>query len=377
MKVAWVIRGLGAGGAEHLLLQHAQSMQQELDIHVAYTMSDRTHLHQRLADTGASVTLLSRGSSRRMQKLGLSWVVALRQWLKELQPDIIHCHSPVVAVACRLFKRLGLIPQVPIVYTEHNMWTNHRWITLSANKATFAWQEKVLCVSAGVRDSMGRFGNAAEVLIHGVDSESVARAAQHRDRVRSEWGVAQDSIVVGMMANLRPEKNHVMVFPVLHQLLLENPKLVVVINGQGVLEDELRQQLANLGEHERFQFQGYTAEPHKALAAYDVLLLASQREGLPVVLMEAVNLTLPAVVASVGGIPDMFSEGEAVLIGEATAHSVKEGLQWLLDESRGKARRDAIRQKLKEKPDRFDNESYKIRILQIYKSLTTPDVRID
>ena len=369
IRVAWLIRGLGAGGAEHLLLQHAESMQSELDIHVAYTMSDRTHLHQRVVDTGASVTLLSKDASRRMQKLGFSWVIALRHWLREVQPDVIHCHSPVVAVACRLLSRLKLIPAAPIVYTEHSMWTNHRWITRLANRLTFGWQAKVVSVSAVVKASMGACGEAAEVLIHGVDSEAVTRAALFRDTVRAEWGVPEDAVVLGMMANLRPEKNHAMVFPVLHRLVNELPNLVVVVHGQGVLEKELRSQLATLGHHDRFLLLGYTDAPHKALAAYDIVLLASQREGLPVVLMEAINLQLPIIASSVGGIPDMFSEGEAVLIGEASEQSVEKGVRWLLDQDQGAARRQAIKEKLAVKPERFDNVTYKNRIITIYRGL--------
>lgn len=78
--------------------------------------------------------------------------------------------------------------------------------------------------------------------------------------------------------------------------------------GQGPLEAELLELRDELGLGERFRFLGYQADPVRVLAAGDVFCLSSRYEGLPIALLEALALGLPAVVTAVGGIVDVVND---------------------------------------------------------------------
>ncbi|MCU0268924.1 MAG: glycosyltransferase [Acidimicrobiales bacterium] len=310
----WLIKGLGPGGAEQLLVEQARarSADSPLDVHVAYLVPWKDQLVEALVEAGATVHALDAprdGDPR--------WWIRLRRLLVDVRIDVVHAHSPLVAAQARLVTRtLPARHRPALVYTEHNRWPRHRPTTRTVNRLTFPLDDAQFAVSDDVRDTISaRLRRRVQVLVHGIDVEAVAVQHGHRDEVRAELDVPDDTVVVGIVANLRREKAYDDWLDAAAEALREEPRLRFVSVGQGPLADELHRRHEELGLGDRVRMLGYRPDATRVMSGFDVFTLTSRHEGLPVALMEALALGLPVVATRVGGIPQAVDDGvEADLV---------------------------------------------------------------
>lgn len=298
IRVLHLIKGLGPGGAEQLLLNQARATNDsEIAFHVGYLVPWKNHLVASLEGEGWQTHNLD-GE----HPADLRWVGRLRRLIIEHQIDVVHGHSPLVAAWTRLALRSLPKHQRPAsIYTEHNEWGRHRPTTRRLNRATIGLEDTLLAVSDGVRTSM-RTRSEVDVLIHGIDVDSVASQIHHRNQVRTELDIAPDEIVIGTVANLRREKAYDVLLDAAAHVTAQNEKVRFVSVGQGPLEAEIAAHHERLELGDRFLLLGYREDATRIMSAFDVFTLASHHEGLPVSLMEALALGLPVVATDVGGI---------------------------------------------------------------------------
>jgi glycosyltransferase involved in cell wall biosynthesis len=314
VRVLWLIKGLGPGGAEQLLVNQAKVRDTDrFDYQAAYLVPWKHHLTAELADAGVGTTCLDGP-----KEWDLRWAWRLRRHLATEPVDVVHNHSPYVAAVTRLLVRTLPKDRRPaLVYTEHNRWPRHARATRLLNRLTFGLDDAQLSVSDDVRDTIPpNLARAVETLVHGVVLDDVRAASAARPEVRAELGITDDEVVVGIVANFRKEKAYGDWLAAAGRALeTSDVPLRFVSVGQGPLEDEMRAHHAELGLGDRVLLLGYRDDAVRVMSAFDVFSLASLHEGLPVSLMDALALGLPVVATAVGGIPQAVTDGvEAVLV---------------------------------------------------------------
>jgi glycosyltransferase involved in cell wall biosynthesis len=327
LRVLWLIKGLGPGGAEQLLVEHASiGDRASVEYEVAYLLPWKRQLVPTLAALGVTAHCLDVRSVADPR-----WVVRLRRLVRRGRPDVVHIHSPAVATMAR--PMLRMLPRRPaVVYTEHNRWPSHRLPTRVANRLTGRLDDATVAVSEAVRSSMGRAGRHVEVVRHGVDLERVRSHLKAREATRAGLGVAPDQVLVVTVANLRASKGYPYLLAAARSVLDSGSGLRFVAAGQGPLEADLRALHDRLGLDDRFQFLGYVPQAAQVIAAADVFALASVHEGLPVAVMEALALGVPVVATRVGGLPEVVEPGESGLLVEpGDAEALAAGLRALGD----------------------------------------------
>jgi len=308
-------------------------------------------------------------ASRLLESLGIPWVFRLPLWFRKNEAAIVHSHSPLLASVFRIQRAIGLIPKIPSVYTEHSPWEKYKILTRSLNRLTITSENRIYCVSPAVQTSIDP-GVTSEILIHGIETEKVAKAHVMRDSVRTSWGVSQENIVVGMLANFRPEKNHRLVFEAAKIVQNNLPNVVFVIYGQGKLENSLKQFQSDLGLGENFKLLGYTSSPHEKLAGLDVLLLVSSYEGMPVVLMEASCLGLPVIAARSPGIAEMFTDSEVHYCKELTAAGIVQAINELCSgEKESNQMRSELSAQLAKRNKEFNVDHFVDKLIVTYQRL--------
>ncbi len=320
VRVLWLIKGLGPGGAERLLVNQAAVRDRDgLTYEAAYLVPAKDHLTGELEALG--VPTMSLDGPREWD---LRWALTLRRRLRRSPVDVIHGHSPYVAAVTRLLIRtLPRRDRPAHVYTEHNRWPRHRPTTRALNRLTFGLDDAQFAVSEDVRSTLPMRRQASvTVLAHGVDVAGGRALRQERDAVRAELGFAPDDLVIGIVANFRREKGYDTLLDAAAQVATataeatwRGPVVRFVSVGQGPLDAEIRDRHAALGLGSSFTLLGYRADARRVMAAFDIFTLTSRHEGLPVALMDALVLGLPVVATNVGGIPEAITTGrEGVLV---------------------------------------------------------------
>jgi L-malate glycosyltransferase len=312
IRVLWLTKGLGPGGAERLLVTAARRRdRQRLAVRAAYLLPYKDALVAELEAEGVPVTCL--GTRRTVDA---RWLAALRRSLRDDPVDIVHAHNPVTAVAARVAARSlprRLRPRV--VVTDHNVWRSYVAASRWADALTSGLDDARIAVSAAVRHSLpAPIQRRSTVVLQGIEVEKVSAHAAERDAVRSELGLEPGTLAVGTVANLRREKGYPDLLAAAREVLERLPRVRFVAVGQGPQEAEVRALHARLGLGDRVRLLGHRRDAARVMAACDLFALASIHEGLPVALMEALALGLPVVATDVGGVPELIEDGREGLL---------------------------------------------------------------
>ena len=311
VKVLWIAKGLGPGGAEHLLLAAAATHDRELvSLECAYVLPWKDHLASRLEQLGVRTHCVS---TRRRDRL---WPLHLRNLVRSGDFDVVHVHSPLPGSVARLIVRtMPKSTRPAVVCTEHNTWSTHHVLTRWANRLTGRWDAADIAVTEESRLSMrGPMAERAETLLHGIDVAPIARQREERTTTRTELGLDPHEIVIGTVANFREQKDYPNLLAAAKLLADRGVTARIVAVGQGPLEAEMRTLCTELGLNDRVILTGFRADATRVMGACDIFTLASKWEGLPVALMEALALGLAVVATRVGGVAESMHDGVDALL---------------------------------------------------------------
>lgn len=363
IRVLWLVKGLGPGGAERLLVAAAGRHDRErFSLRCAYLLPWKRQLAPELEALGVPTTCLEVRDERDVR-----WAVRLRHLLADDPVDVLHAHSPYPAGIGRLVTAtLPRAVRPRTVYTLHNTWQSFATPSRVLNGMTMRRDAADLAVSEVVRASLPpKLSARTEVLVHGID---VAAVADRRDRaaVRAELGIAESEIVFGTVANLRAQKDYPNLLAATAILRDRGAPVRVIAVGQGPLEAEIRAEHARLGLTGVVDLLGERPDAVRVMSACDAFVLASNNEGLPVALMEAVALGLPVVATDVGGVPEIVDATSGVLVPPRDPVALADAVAALAADP---ARRAALGAGAQARADRFDVGRTVARLEAVYDSV--------
>jgi glycosyltransferase involved in cell wall biosynthesis len=327
-RILWLVKGLDPGGAELLLSMAAKVRDREhFDYEAAYLLPWKNGLVGELEASGIPVHCLQGGS-----EWDIRWAWRLRHLVRERQFDLVHIHSPYVAGLARpALKLLPTVSRPRIVYTEHLPWAGYVWPTRLLNRMTFLLNDGVVAVSNSVRDSISSsMRERVQVVIHGVLAERVRQQSSTREEVRRELGIESGELVVGTVAHLRQQKGYPVLLEAARRLIDSGLPIRFVAVGGGPQDAEIRSLHRKLELENRFLFTGFRSDAIRVMSAFDVFVLASWNEGLPVTVMEALTLGIPVVATAVGGTPEILTSGvEGLLVSPGRPDELAKAIEGL------------------------------------------------
>jgi glycosyltransferase involved in cell wall biosynthesis len=152
-------------------------------------------------------------------------------------------------------------------------------------------QERVVAISNGV--DTARFAPLPDVT-----------------SIRQELGIGPADPVVGIVAALRPEKNHELFLEMASRVVHQLPTARFLVIGDGPCRDAIEQRSRELGIVENVLMLGSRNDIPRLLAALDVFALTSHIEANPLSILEAMSVGRPVVATNVGSIHEAVSEGQ-------------------------------------------------------------------
>jgi glycosyltransferase involved in cell wall biosynthesis len=219
----------------------------------------------------------------------------LLQVVRRFRPHLVHTHSYVLRYAWP-------VSHAPLVHTVHNLPAReldafgralHR-IAIRRGARSIAISREV---ARGFRVLYGREPDA--IIPNGVD------LSPSRSDWRMEHGLTPDDILIVSAARLDPQKNPLLLI----DALPADPRCHLILAGDGELRDAVQRRAGP-----RVHPIGVRADIPDLLAAADLFALASDYEGLPVAVIEAMAAGLPVVATAVGGVPELVEHNVTGLL---------------------------------------------------------------
>jgi glycosyltransferase involved in cell wall biosynthesis len=307
VPVLQLIKCLDHGGAERLMTTMViRGNRSRFRYEVAFVRSSMRGLVGELEAAGVPVHDLGAGSD-----LDLAWMGRLRRLLIRGRFPVMHVHLPYTAVLGRAVVRTLPAARRPrLVYTEHSLWPHNARVVRGLGLATARWDDVSIAVSHSNRAALPEsIRRRTRVIVHGVDVDGVRAAGAETRDVRSELGIPPDHVVVVSVANLRAQKGYPTLLRAARAMVDAGLPVTFLALGSGPLELELFAEHRRLRLEDRFRFLGQRADALSFLASSDVLVLASDYECMPVVVMEAFALGTPVVATAVGELPVVVEDG--------------------------------------------------------------------
>ena len=146
------------------------------------------------------------------------------------------------------------------------------------------------------------------ILQNGIATAQFEIPADHR--VRAELGIAADAPVAGIVAALRPEKDHATFLRAARIVVDAMPQAKFLVVGEGPMRVQVETLCAKLNLSSSVVFTGSRKDVDRILSAMDVFVLSSRTvECFPIAVLEAMAAGLPTVSTDVGGVHEMLIDG--------------------------------------------------------------------
>ncbi len=308
------------GGQEGRIFKEMTAMRAR-GHHVEAICQPQAMLVDRLTDAGFTVHKVRMDGPVNY----LKGVAAVRGILKEGRFDVLNTHSRRDTVIAALAGRLAGTPL--IVRTRH-----------LSNKVGSMWSytrlpHRVTTVSDHVRHYLIERGVPANKVAT-VYSPIVLPAPVERSTLRDELGLADDDVIVGCVAVMRATKGHKDLIDAIAPLMATRPKLhLVFVGGGSPVFEQTQDYIAQLGLQDRIHLMGMRRDVPNLLAGFDLFALATQQEASGTVYVEAQASGLPVIGTDVGGVSEMFRDGQTgILVPPKDPAALTHALQRLIDD---------------------------------------------
>jgi len=235
---------------------------------------------------------------------------SLKALVARLRPGVVHTHGYRADVIGGAVARAHNVPNVSTVHGFTGGGIRNR---LYERVQCFALRraDAVIAVSAPLVQRLAEAGIPRHK-IHCIPNGFAALAdVVTRGAARQRLGIGTDALVVGWVGRLSREKGADVMLDALAE---SDPKWQLSIIGEGNELVNLQRQGATLRVSGRITWHGAIANAGSLLPAFDAFVLSSRTEGAPITLLEAMNAGVPIVATRVGGVPDIVSSSEAILV---------------------------------------------------------------
>lgn len=261
----------------------------------------------------------------------------ISRWLRANPQDLIHVHLIHATLHGVLAARMAGVHA--IVATRHRDDTYQRlpWFRLAARLADRACAA-VIAPSEWVAQNAARWdgtpGHKIRVIRHGIDMQRFAACMQRfaprvdrskgvrpfdaRQRERDRWGAGPQELVIGCVARLHPSKDHDTLLRAFAALQRRLPSVHLALLGSGPLRSRLESLARDLlgpdKAASRVHFLGERPDVEGVLAAIDIAVVSTHREGFCLAALEAMAAHLPVVATRVGPLPELIRHGQEGLL---------------------------------------------------------------
>lgn len=347
MRIVHVITRLILGGAQENTLYNVEDLQQAYGDDVLLVTGPAEgpegDLFDRARQKGIPIHLTSH-LRRAIDPWndGLAYF-ELKRIIREFRADVVHTHSSKAGIIGR--GAAWSVKAPAIIHTVHGL-PFHPFEKPLKNRLYIKaekWAARRCHRIISVADAMTRQALAVGIgrpeqyvtIYSGMEIEPFLQAERLRHQVRNELGLRPDDVVVMKIARLFEFKGHDDVIDAARQIASSLPNLRFVFVGGGIWEQRLKARIEEVGLSDRFVFTGLVPSSRipDLLAAADIVVHASYREGLARVLPQALLSAKPVISYDVDGAPEVVIPDETgCLVKAGDIYGLANAIRELVDD---------------------------------------------
>lgn len=264
--------------------------------------------------------------------------------------QIVHCHSPIGGVICRLACRKARKYGTKVIYTAHGFHfykgaSKKAWmIFYPVEKFCSKYTDILITINKEDYNRAKKFKAKKIEYVPGIGIHTKELQETEVDKAakRQELGLTEEDFVIMSTGQLSIRKNHEVIIRALAKINEQNVKYLIV--GFGELENYLKNLAKELNIEDRIVFAGYRNDVKEILHAVDAFAFPSLQEGLPVSLMEAMAVGLPIVCSNIRGNVDLIENNiNGYLYRNDDIEGFAEGINKLVNNSSDMSRNNLMK----------------------------------
>lgn len=336
---------MGLGGAEQVVINLARGLDKTKFQPFVCCLNDEGRFADILKKEGIKVFALNK-----IKGIDFSVVPKIVRIIRDNNIHIVHTHLWGANFWGRMVARAV---RVPVVITEHNVdiWKSplhfliDRWL-LKKTDCFIAVSEPVRSFySAKLRVPAEKI----KVVYNGIDVAAFS-CQSSAVSLNKEFGIKEDEKVIAVIGRLVPQKGVGFFLKACEGLFNANgrgllEKVKVLIVGEGPLLESFKVSTFQSSTlKDKVIFTGLRKDIPEILSITDILVLPSTREGLPMILLEAMAAGVVVIASRVGGTPEVIEDGiNGFLVEEGNAESLKRKIEEILNADSRKSNADGRR----------------------------------
>jgi L-malate glycosyltransferase len=296
-------------------------------------------------------------------------------FVKARNIQVLHSHNYKENLIALSLSHVCNVPH--LVRTEHGhpepysaVRNPKHWCVLAADRLAAKYTAaQIVSVSSDLGEYWKKHANPRNVTVlrNAVDLERVSSSFSPAE-AKQRLGIPADNFVVGIAARLECIKRHDLFLATAKYLAERIPKSNFVIAGGGRQKEPLQRLILKSGLQERVALLGERNDGYDVLRAMDILLICSDHEGIPMVMLEAMALGVTVVARKVGGIPEVIRDGvNGILVPSDSPEDLGRACLSLFIKPRLRA--DLTRIACDEIHERYSAEKHARTIVELYQSI--------
>ncbi len=245
----------------------------------------------------------------------VSVIKALRRFIDINSIDCLHCHQYTPWVYGTL---AAAGTRTRVIFTEHGRFypDSSNWKRKFINPLLVLLTDKITAISKATKAALSKYefipGNKIDVIYNGLTELEVSE--KETTAIRESLEIPDDAFILGTIARFDPIKNHSMMLEAFSLALQNNPKLTLIMVGDGEERKNIESKIDSLDIRDKVRLTGYQSDPSAYLSLFDIFLLSSLSEGTSMTLLESLSLGIPCIVTDAGGNPEIIQHGVCGLV---------------------------------------------------------------
>jgi glycosyltransferase involved in cell wall biosynthesis len=309
-KIVLITEAMLGGVRKHILDVALNLDKTSFDVYIILSevRADEAFFHEKDRIISSGIKLICLNEMQR--EIGLGDYNAYRKLIniiKEIKPDIIHCHSSKAGIIGRLaakhckIRRIYYSPHA-YAFQDPGLSKLKRIIYVSAEKFTSRYATTMtINVSKGEMEIAKQYRIDKDKKFTFIYNGIPQLVLDEREAILESLGLPTDKIYIGVTARCAEQKDPFTFLEIAGKVIAKKPEVRFLYIGEGHLFEQMKEWITQRGLSDKIYLLGFRKDAARIVAAFEIYLSTALYEGMPYSLIEAIGAGVPIIATDVIG----------------------------------------------------------------------------